>query len=113
MLLQALSLGHGVDVGKPRSGVVHSVFERAVNLLVDGELWTVLAGGWPDAPFGIRIARSLGGFNVISGDCVNVRAGFVGVENLIFDCRTAARWRPTPWAQPAGGLIARLAVMEH
>ena len=40
--LQAQTLGRQLDVWRPQTGVVHSVFEHAVNLIIDGELWTKL-----------------------------------------------------------------------
>lgn len=113
MLLQSLSIGREVDVWRPRTGIVHSVFERAVNLLVNGELWTVLDASRPDAPFGIRLAHDESGFDVNAADRVHVRAGFVGVGDLIIDCRAASRWAPTSWTQPASGLASRLSTIEH
>ena len=113
MPLQVQSLGCEIDVWRPGTGTVHSVFERAVNLLVDGELWTVLEAEHSDAPFGIRLAPRDDGFAAKAGDRVHVRAGFVGVGEMILDCRTAPRWTPTIWARPASGLEARLASVEH
>ena len=113
MLLQALSLGREVDVWRPRTGVVHSVFKHAANLLVAGEMWTVLDEDRPDAPFGIRSAHRHGGFPLKVGDRVDVRAGFVSVGHVTLDCRTASRWAPTRWAQPAAGLAVRLSTVEH
>jgi len=100
IVTQSLSLGHALDVAGTASGVVHSVFERAVNLMVDVEMWTLLAESKSDLPFGIRVAcpdfRPLG---ICPGDAVQVRAGFVsisegGVRGLI-DCRVARRWLPS------------------
>jgi hypothetical protein len=108
-----MSLGREVDVWRPRTGVVHSAFERAVNLLVDGELWTVLGAARADSPFGIRLAANDCALDVKAADRVNVRAGYVGVGRLILDCRTASRWAPASWAQPATGLAARLAAVAH
>jgi hypothetical protein len=113
MPLQVLSLGCEIDAWRPRTGAVHSVFERAVNLLLDGELWTVLRAKHADAPFGIRLAPSDGGFAAKAGECVHVRAGFVGVGKMILDCRTAPRWTPTLWTQRASGLESRLATLER
>jgi hypothetical protein len=113
--MQALSLGSHVDVWTPRSGVVHSVFDRAVNLRVDAELWTVFDAAGQDTPFGIRLAvdnRQLG-FGVRVADRVHVRAGYLGVGQLVLDCRTAPRWTPTAWAAPATGLEARICVVEQ
>src|SRR6185436_36402 len=113
MVLQSLSLGREVGVWRPRTGFVHSAFGHAVNLLVDGELWTVLGASRPDAPFGIRLAHSDGGFEMKAGDRVHIRAGIVSVGKWIRDCRTAACWTPTRWAQPATGLAARLSALEQ
>jgi hypothetical protein len=112
--MQALSLGSLVDVWTPRSGVVHSVFHSAVNLLVDGELWTVFDAAAEDAPFGIRLAVQPphGGFGVRVAERVHVRAGCVGVGPLVLDCRSAPRWTPTPWAGPGAGLEARIGFVE-
>jgi hypothetical protein len=115
MPLQALSVGCEVDIWRPQTGVVHSTFDRAVNLLMDGELWTVLRATRQDAPFGIRLASSgrSGGLDVQVADCVHVRAGYVGVGHLIVDCRMASRWAPTWWKKPVSGLEARLSAVEH
>lgn len=111
--LQALSLGCEVDVWRPRSGVVHSAFERAINLLLDGELWTVLGAPRADSPFGIRVALGDARFNVQAGERVSVRAGYVGMGRVVLDCRSAPRWEPARWARPATGLAARLAIVER
>ena len=108
-----MSLGHEVDVWTPRTGVVHSAFERAVNLLVDGELWTVLGAARADSAFGIRLAASDAALDVKAADRVSVRAGYVGLGRLILDCRTASRWAPRRWAQPAAGLAGRLDAVAH
>jgi Protein of unknown function (DUF2877) len=113
MQLQALSLGREIDVWRPLIGVVHSSFESAANLLVDGEMWTVLGATRPDSPFGIRLAPSDAQFDVKAADRVSVKAGYVGIGRLILDCRTASYWAPTPWARPATGLASRLAAVEH
>lgn len=113
MLLQALSLGCEVDVWKPRAGVVHSVFDRAANLLVDGEMWTVLGASRPELPFGLRLCHSDGVSEVTVGDRVNVRGGFVRLGRVIVDCRGAARWAPAGWALARDGFAARLAALEE
>src|SRR5579862_8308792 len=113
MPLQVLSLGCEIDVWRGRTGIVHSVFERAVNLLLDSELWTVVGAKQSDAPFGIRLAQRDGGLNVKAGDDVHVRAGFVGTDKVSLDCRTAPHWGPTGWARPANGLATRLSTVEH
>lgn len=113
MPLQALSLGREVDVWRPQTGVVHSAFERAVNLLVDGELWTVLGAVRADTPFGIRLSPGNGGFDVKAAEPVHVRAGFVSVGRMVLDCRTAPCWAPARWPQPATGLESRLSAVEQ
>jgi len=113
--LQAQTLGRQLDVWRPQTGVVHSVFEHAVNLIIDGELWTVLAPERPDIPFGIRLApgHRPDTLNVRPMDHVHVRAGYVGFGSLILDCRTAACWTPSRWRPPATGMEARLASVER
>jgi hypothetical protein len=76
MPLQALSLGREVDIWRPQTGFVHSAFNCAVNLLLDGELWTVLGAARQDTPFGIQLAPSSrhGGIDVRADDRVHVRA---------------------------------------
>jgi Protein of unknown function (DUF2877) len=115
MPLQALSLGPEIDVWRPQTGAVHSAFEHALNLLMDGELWTVLAAGRQDAPFGIRLASAdpAGGLAVRPADPVHVRAGFMRVGPQVVDCRAAGRWAPAPWAMPAPGLDARVSFVER
>lgn len=108
-----MSIGRELDVRTPRSGVVHSSFERAVNLLVDGELWTVIGAPRADSPFGIRLAPGDARFDVAAGHRVQVRAGFVGIGDEVIDCRLASIWAPARWAQPASGLDFRLAAVEQ
>jgi hypothetical protein len=108
--LQALSVGPAIDPWTARTGVVHSVFARTVNLLVDGEMWSVLGAEQADAPFGIRLAPSGGcaGLGVKPSDGVHVRAGYIGLGRLTIDCRAASRWTPAPWPEPAAGLSSRI-----
>jgi hypothetical protein len=56
--VQALSIGHALDADSAGFGIVHSVFARAVNLMVREEMWTLLAAEKADLPFGIRVASS-------------------------------------------------------
>jgi hypothetical protein len=109
----ALSLGYALDAGPAASGVVHSVFRHAVNLMVRGKMWTLLAEAKSDLPFGIRVA--LPDFDALGlrrGESVHVRSGFVGIASrLVVDCRAAARWMPAGAASPASGLMLRLAVV--
>lgn len=115
MQLQALALGFEVDVWKSRRGAVHSCFDHAINLLVDGELWTLLDASRKDAPFGIRLAalEHASALGVKASDRVAVRAGYVRVGASVVDCRTAARWLPARWGAPAHGLDARLCFVER
>lgn len=110
MLLHAISIGREIDLRSPRAGVVHSVFARAINLAVDGELWTVIGADHPDSPFGLRLAP--GALQVLgdlrSGDLLQVRAGHAGLGRHVIDGRSAARWAPARWPAPAAGLVARL-----
>ena len=113
--LQALSVGHAADLGAVASGNVHSVYAHAVNLVVDGELWTITSARRPDLPFGIRVAHD--SFDAIAlrrGDRVSVRAGFVGIGTAaVIDCRTVPRWTPAAHGAPAPGLQERLGVVSQ
>jgi hypothetical protein len=98
--IQALSIGHALERESARSGVVHSVFARAVNLMVREEMWTLLAAEKADLPFGIRIASSqLDVLGFRNGDPVNFRAGFLSIGSgstcRVVDCRAAPRWLPS------------------
>ncbi len=108
--VQAVSLGHALDLDRADCGVVHSVFARAVNLLVRGELWTLLAEEKADLPFGFRLALpNSGTVRCRRGEPVNIRAGFVGVgSGLIVDCRAARRWVPRYAQKLEPGLERRL-----
>jgi hypothetical protein len=113
MRLQALSIGHRLDVDSAGAGAVHSVFTHAVNLEVRGELWTLLSADRADLPFGVRVAsRGLDLLGLTRGAAVDVRSGFVGVASpgprVIVDCRTARRWTPRRAAAVAAGLAERL-----
>lgn len=115
MTLQALSLGFGIDVWRPRCGVVHSAFDHALNLLLDGELWTVLAAMLPDAPFGIRLAPGdrLVALDARPDDRVHVKAGYVAIGRQVVDCRVTTRWSKAQWGTPAAGLPLRLSMLER
>jgi hypothetical protein len=115
MPLQALSVGLEINLWRPQGGVVHSAFEHAVNLLMDGELWTVLAAPQQDAPFGIRLAASERPrrLDVRAADAVHVRAGYLRVGAHVVDGRAATRWTPTRWGSPASGLDVRLLRVEQ
>jgi Protein of unknown function (DUF2877) len=111
--IQAISVGHALDVDSAGFGAVHSVFTHAVNLTMRGDMWTLLAEGKTDLPLGIRLA--LANFHALglhSGDVVSVRAGFVGIgSRLIVDCRAPARWLPVRPETLKPGLNSRLAIL--
>ena len=111
--VQAISVGHALDVDVAGFGVVHSVFDRAVNLTMRGDLWTLLAEDKADLPFGIRVAwPSFDRLGLRSGDPVRVRAGFVGVgSRFVVDFRAASRWLPTCAGRLRPALAHRLAVV--
>jgi len=112
---QALSLGCEVDVWAARRGAVHSVFAGAINLLVGGEMWTLLDAAKSDSPFGIRLAPGVGphAFGVQRSAPVHVRSGFIGVGGMVLDCRSALRWAAVRWPPPGAGFEARLAEVER
>jgi len=114
--IQALSVGHALDADSAGFGIVHSVFARAVNLMIRAEMWTLLAADKADLPFGIRVASA--DFDVLglrNGDPVNVRAGFVSIGSgsscRVVDCRAAPRWLPARHNKTEPGLAGRLAVL--
>lgn len=109
----ARSLGYALSAGPATRGVVHSVFRHAVNVSMDGEMWTLLAEGKSDLPFGIRVALpDFAALGLRRGEPVQVRPGFVGIgSRLVVDWRTAARWVPAAKNEIAHGLRQRLAVV--
>jgi hypothetical protein len=113
--IQALSTGHAVDLQSTGAGAVHSVFARAVNLEVRGDLWTLLSDERADLPFGIRVGVDrVDALGLRRGDRVSVRSGFVGIgaarSALVVDCRAAPRWTPARQGERAPGLAVRLGV---
>ncbi len=114
--LQARAVGHALDLTSTGVGAIHSVFARAVNLEIGGNLWTLVGAERTDLPFGIRVAsQNLDGLGLRGGDRVNVRSGFVGIASgrhrLVVDCRVAPRWIATPPGKVAPGLAERLGVV--
>jgi hypothetical protein len=114
--IQALSVGHALDADSAGFGFVHSVFARAVNLMIRAEMWTLLVADKADLPFGIRVASA--DFDVLrprNGDPVNVRAGFVSIGSgstcRVVDCRAAPRWVPARHNKAEPGLAGRLALV--
>ena len=112
MRLQALSIGHQIDIWRPQNGVVHSAFARAINLLMEGELWTVVASVRQDAPFAVRLTPGAASLNVTVGEPARARAGYLAIGRLMVDCRAASRWQPAPWVLSGTGLEARLLAVE-
>ena len=113
--LRARSLGSALDLHRARTGVVHSVFAGALNLAMDGELWTVLDAPRPDLPFGIRLegGAPAGWGGAVAGALARVSGdGSLSVGRLSIDCRHASRWLPSPWGRPAAGIAARLDAVE-
>ena len=111
-------VGYALDVDLDCVGAVHSVFSRAVNLEIEGEMWTLLASDCADLPFGIRLpVRSLDAFAIRVGGCVHARAGFIGLgrpgRRLVVDCRAAPRWAPVSPFSLASGFPARLALLSQ
>ena len=114
--IQALTVGHALDLESARTGVVHSVFARAVNCEIGADLWTLLAADRADLPFGIRVAADdLGPLCLRRGEPVSVASGFVGIGSgaghLVVDARAAPRWIPTPHGPLAPGVAERLAAV--
>lgn len=108
--VKGLSLGHALDTVAPGNGMVHSIFGHAVNLVVGGEMWTLLASRKRDLPFGIRMAcDDFDALRIHRGDSVNIRAGFLSIaSHLVIDCRTTECWHPSFPATLAPGIFARL-----
>jgi hypothetical protein len=113
--LQALRVGHALDLGAARSGIVHSVHVHAVNLEMAQQLWTLTGSDGPDLPLGIRVAAAgFGALRLRRGDRVALRAGVLGVAGrtaVVVDCRAARRWLPVRPGSPAPGLAQRLHVV--
>ena len=110
----ALSIGYALDAGPASCGVVHSVFRHAVNVMIRGEMWTLLPEAKSDLPFGIRVAlRDFDAHGLQRGEPVHVRSGFVGIASrFVVDCRSATRWVPAgPVSETATDLMQRLAVV--
>ena len=114
--IQALSVGYALDADSVGFGIVHSVFARAVNLLIRTQMWTLLPADKADLPLGIRVASA--DFDVLglrNGDPVKVRAGVVsiglGSTRPVVDCRAAPRWLPARLNKTEPGLAGRLAVL--
>ena len=114
--IQVLSVGHALDTDSAGFGIVHSVFARAVNLMLRAEMWTLLAADRADLPFGIRVAPAdLDVLGLRNGDPVHVRVGFVSIGSgstcRVVDCRAAQRWLPARHNKTEPGLVGRLAIV--
>ncbi|MEO8924011.1 MAG: DUF2877 domain-containing protein [Caldimonas sp.] len=114
LAVQASILGPALDLDSAGTGQVHSVFERAVNIAMGDDLWTLVASGQADLAFGIRtVLNDCAALGASRGEPVAVRAGFIGIgtgaPRVVVDCRSAARWQPAPPHSPAPGLEGRLA----
>jgi len=97
--MQALSVGHALDVYSAGLGRIHSVFAQAVNVEIRGDMWTLLSAERADLPFSIRVASmDLNSLGLCRGNSVNVRSGFIGIgprsTRIVVDCRAAPRWTP-------------------
>jgi hypothetical protein len=107
-------VGYALDLDVVQHGEVHSTFEHAINLTVDGCLWTLLARERSDMPFGIRVVSAdLGVVGVSVGDAVTVRAGYIGLgpDPVVVDCRTTPRWTPEAIPIPRPELGRRLSAV--
>lgn len=103
-------MGHSLDTARAGAGVVHSVFARAVNLEIRGQLWSLLATDRADLPFGIRVrSSSFEHLSLHRADRANVRAGFLGIgSRVVVDCRAAPRWTPVSACHSSAGLPDRI-----
>ncbi|HEX3403253.1 MAG TPA: DUF2877 domain-containing protein [Acetobacteraceae bacterium] len=114
--LQAVSIGPTLNHDAVVTGVVHSSFPHALNMVVGDDLWTLLSLGKSDLPFGIRVAAdTLAGLPICPGDRVSVRGGFlaVGMQGVVVDFRAAPHWRVSPPARLAPGIEERLAIVAR
>lgn len=76
-----------------KPGVIHSVFERTVNILWDDDLFTVAVCTVDDAPATMVIERdSLRGLNVRSGERAWVAEGNLQLGNWWIDWQGAPGW---------------------
>lgn len=116
MQLQAVSIGPMLDHEAVVTGVVHSCFPHALNMIVGDDLWTLLSVGKSDLPFGIRVAaETFAGLRIRQGDKVFVRGGFlaVGRQTVVVDFRAAPRWRVPRPRKLTPGMEERLAIVAR
>jgi hypothetical protein len=112
--LQALSIGSSLNLFEPGTGFVHSVFARAANLEVFGNMWTLLSADGGDLPLGVRIAvNDFKNLGLRTGDIVSVRSGYLGLRSrrrcLVVNCRAVPQWIPVHPDRLELGLARRLA----
>jgi hypothetical protein len=111
MRVTAQAIGPVIDLGKPRSGRVHSVFAHAVNLQLGNELWTVVARGGHDGALTVRLIDAVlpGDMGLRADDPVWVRSRYVRAGPAVIDARTAVRWIPRAYHADLRGLGERAA----
>jgi Protein of unknown function (DUF2877) len=114
MRVTAEAIGSAIELRKPRSGWVHSVFTHAVNLQLGDELWTVVPCRGHDAALTVRLTAVVmpGDMGLRAGDPVWVRSGYVRAGQAVIDARTAARWVPRAYHADLRGLGMRAAELE-
>jgi hypothetical protein len=100
----AHQMGAALGLGTPATGVVHSTFDQAVNLMVGPTIWTLVHDAARLSPFGLYVFTLR---SVMQGDAVFVRAGFLSIGALVIDARSAAIWTPAPWVAGQGFDAAR------
>ena len=114
MRVTAGMIGSVIELRKPCSGWVHSVFTHAVNLQVGDELWTVVPRGGHDGAFTVRLSDAVlpGDMGLRAHDPVWVRSRHLRVGRAVIDARTAARWIPRVFHADLQGLGERAAELE-
>jgi len=114
MRVNAGTIGSVIELRAPRIGQVHSVFNRAVNLKIGDELWTVTDHGGHDAAFTVRLSGAVlpGDLGVRSHDPVHVRSRHIRAGAVVIDTRTAVRWMPRRYDVDLSGLSVRVAELE-
>lgn len=113
MITHAISIGSAIDSWRPQTGVVHSVFDHAINLSIGNDLWTVLDRPGRETPFTICLATPQCLMSTVMGEAVGVRAGHVSVGRTTIDCRTAEHWTPSPIRRVGPSIATRLALVEQ
>jgi hypothetical protein len=111
----AMMTGGALDLRGTRTGRVLAVFDQAINLVIDAEMWTIFADPRRMSPYSICLAgpdwRRIA---VTAGATATVHGGLLMIGGRGIDCRDAPRWSPSLWPCPAGGLAQRLRfVMER